>query len=48
MGMHLCQRKPEEVEVEARDYVRLIRTLLFGTHRNQCFILNMDQTPVFF
>ncbi len=48
MGTHLCQRKPEEVEAEASNYMRLIRTLLFGPHRNQRFILNMDQTPVYF
>jgi hypothetical protein len=48
MGTHLCQRKPEEVEAEASNYMRLIRTLLFGPHCNQRFILNMDQTPVYF
>jgi hypothetical protein len=34
--------------VEASNYMRLIRTLLFGPHRDQGFILNMDQTPVYF
>jgi hypothetical protein len=48
MGTHLCQGKPEEVEAEASDYMRLTRTLLFGPHRDQRFILNMDQTPVYF
>jgi hypothetical protein len=48
MGTHLCQCKPEEVEAEASNYMRLIRTLLFGPHCNQGFILNMDQTPVYF
>jgi hypothetical protein len=47
MGMHLCQCKPEEVEVEASDYMCLIRTLLFGPHCNQRFSLNMDQMPVY-
>jgi hypothetical protein len=48
MSMHICQRKLEEVEAEASNYMRLIRPLLFGPHCNRCFILNMDQTPVFF
>ncbi len=48
MGMHLCQRKLEEVEVEASNYMRLIRTLLFSPHCDQHFILNMDQMPVYF
>jgi hypothetical protein len=43
MGMHICQRKPKEVEAEARDFMRLICPLLFGPHRNRRFILNMDQ-----
>jgi hypothetical protein len=48
MGTHVCQHKPEEVEAEASNFMRLIRPLLFGPHRNQRFILNMDQTPVYF
>ncbi len=46
MGMHVCQHKPEEVEAEASDFMRLIRP--FGPHCNRRFILNMDQTPVYF
>jgi hypothetical protein len=48
MGTHLCQCKPEEVEAEASNYMHLICTLLFGPHHDQRFILNMDQTPVYF
>ncbi len=48
MGTHLCQHKPEEVEAETSNYMHLICTLLFGPHCNQRFILNMDQTPVYF
>jgi hypothetical protein len=48
MGMHLCQRRPDKVEVEASNYMCLIRTLLFGPHCNRHFILYMDQTPVYF
>ncbi len=48
MGMLACQCKPEEVEVEASNYICLICPLLFGPHCNRCFILNMDQTLVHF
>jgi hypothetical protein len=48
MGMQLCQRKMEEDEVEASNYMRLICPLLLGPHCNRRFILNMDQTPVYF
>ncbi len=48
MGTHLCQRKQDEVEAEASDYMRLICTLLFGPHCDRHFILNMDQMPVYF
>ena len=30
------------------DYMNLIRALLLGPHRDRRFILNMDQTPVYF
>ncbi len=48
MGMHLCQRKLEEVEAEASNYTYLICPLLFGPHHNWHFMLNMDQMPVYF
>jgi hypothetical protein len=48
MGAHESQRKPEEVQEEATDYMRLIRLFLIGNHHDPCFILNMDQTPVYF
>jgi hypothetical protein len=48
MGRHLCQHKPEEVETEASNYMHLICTLLLGPHRDRRFILNMDQTPLYF
>jgi hypothetical protein len=48
MGTHLCQCKPEEVEAEASNYMCLICPLLFGPHRDRRFILNMDQTLVYF
>jgi len=48
VGMHQSQRKPEEVAAEALDNVNLIRALVLGPHRNRHYILNMDQTPVYF
>jgi hypothetical protein len=48
MGTHLSQRKPDEVEAEAKDYMRLIHPFLIGPHRDLRFIINMDQTPVYF
>ncbi len=48
IGTHLSQRKPEEVEVEAQDYMRLIHPFLIGRHSDLRFIINMDQTPVYF
>ena len=48
MGTHESQRKPEEVEGEAKDYMHLIRPFVIGNNRDPRFILNMDQTPVYF
>jgi len=39
--------KPEEVEGEAKDYMRLIRPFVIGSLCDPRFVLNMDQTPVF-
>jgi hypothetical protein len=46
--MHICQRKLEEAEAVASEYMCLIRPLLFGPYCDRHFILNMDQTPVYF
>ncbi len=48
MGMHELQRKPEEVGEEVKDYMHLLRPFVIGNHRDPRFILNMDQTPVYF
>ncbi len=48
MGTHLSQRKPDEVEVEAKDYMCLIHPFLTSHHCDLRFIINMDQTPVYF
>jgi hypothetical protein len=48
MGTHLLQCKPDEVEAESKDYMCLIRPFLIGCHCDLRFIINMDQTPVYF
>ena len=48
MCMHKSQCKPEEVTEEASNYMDVMRQLVNRPHHDQHFILNMDQTPVFF
>ncbi len=48
MGTHESQRHPEEVQEEARDYMMVMREKVVGPHRSPDFIINMDQTPVYF
>ncbi len=48
MGTHESQRKPDEVAAEASDYMGVMRQICEGPHRDRRFIMNMDQTPVYF
>ena len=48
MGTHESQHRPEEVAKEAADFMSLMRPILKGPHRDWHYILNMDQTPVYF
>jgi transposase len=48
MGTHTSQRPPAEVEGEASDFMRFVRVIVSGANRDRRFILNMDQTPVYF
>jgi hypothetical protein len=48
MGTHKIMRKPKDTAAEASDYMKLMHPLLKGPHHNRRFILNMDQTPVYF
>jgi hypothetical protein len=48
MGTHMSQRHPEEVEDEATDFLNEVRTKVVGPHCDKRWILNMDQTPVYF
>ena len=45
---HVSQRTPAEVREEALDFITVIRPILSTIHRSTDFILNMDQTPIFF
>ena len=48
MGTHESQRHPDKVAEEASDYMAVVRKLVVGPHRDPRFIMNMDQTPVYF
>ena len=48
MGTHESQRHPEEVKEEAHDFLSEMKKMVVGPHRDQRFIINMDQTPVYF
>jgi hypothetical protein len=48
MGTHTGQRPPAEVESEACEYMAYMRRIVHGGNRDRHFILNMDQTPVYF
>jgi hypothetical protein len=48
MGTHEAQRDPEEVRGEAMEYMNSVRSIVEESHRDRRFILNMDQTPVYF
>ena len=45
---HQSQRSMNEVRAEAQDWIQQIRARLAGDHRDHRFIINMDQTPIFF
>jgi hypothetical protein len=48
MGTHTSQRPPVEVESKAFDFMRFMRIIVSGGNRDRRFIINMDQTPVYF
>ena len=47
-GTHECQRDPRETHGEATDWIEYIRPFVMQPNRHEDFILNMDQTPVYF
>jgi len=48
IGTHVSQKAPSLAADEAADFVNIIRPFLNGPSRDPRFILNMDQTPVFY
>ena len=48
MGTKVSQRLPAEVSQEATEFQEFIRPMLLGPERSPHWIINMDQTPVFF
>ena len=48
MGMHKSHRLFEEVAEEVLEYMAMVNNLLIGPHCDQHFIINMDQTPIYF
>jgi len=48
MGTHMSQQPPAEVESKAFDFMRFMCVIVSGGNRDRHFILNMDQTPVYF
>ncbi len=48
MDTHNLQCKPDKVAAEASDYMDVMRRLVDGPHCDRRFILNMEQTPVYF
>ena len=48
MGTKVSQRPPGEVCQEAQEFQDFIHPMLQGPERDLCWIINMDQTPVFF
>jgi hypothetical protein len=48
MGTHTAQRPPAKVESKACDNMAYMCRIVLGSNRDRRFILNMDQTPVYF
>ena len=49
MGTHECQRSPSETHAEALDFItNVARVKCSQANRHPRWILNMDQTPIFF
>jgi hypothetical protein len=49
MGTHTVQRPPAEVKCKALDYMNYMHRIVLGSSNcNRHFLLNMDQTPVYF
>ncbi len=48
MGTHTPQPVPAEVKSEALNFMLFMRHIVFGVYHDRRFVINMDQTPVYF
>ena len=48
IGTHVSQKSPLETVSDALDFVEIVRPFLYGPSRHPKYILNMDQTPVYY
>lgn len=48
MGTNESQRAPSETKAEAEDFMNIVRPIVSEANRHQDYIINMDQTPVWF
>ena len=46
--MHVSQRHPLETQEEALYFDKFIFPYVVGSHQDPNYVLNMDQTPIFF
>jgi hypothetical protein len=48
IGTHVSQKAPELAAADVSNFVKVIRPFLHGPSHHPSFILNMDQTPVYY
>jgi hypothetical protein len=48
MGTHTLQCPPAELESKAINFMQFMRQIKVSRNRDRHYILNMDQTPVYF
>lgn len=48
LGTHQSQKSPMLAHDDAVDFVKIMRPFLYGPSRDPKYILNMDQTPVYY
>ena len=48
LGTHESQRAPHVAIQDSLDFIKVVRPLFHGPSRDPRFILNMDQTPVYY
>jgi hypothetical protein len=48
MDAYTLQHLPAEVKSKALNYKKIMCCIVLDSNHNQCFVLNMDQTLVYF